>query len=205
MVRLLLVRHGESEWNEEERIQGQQDVPISDRGRQQAFALGQQLRGVPLVACFASPLSRAMETAQLVLMAAEQSVPITPMPALMERQFGTWEGKLLADVQREDAFAQWVAANYIPAPPGGESLTELFVRVEAGLREILTAVPSSNVLVVGHSGSIKAAICVLFRLPLTSFARLIVGNANLSIVEVRNGRARLVRHGPIESVADFPL
>ncbi len=205
MVRLLLVRHGESVWNEEERVQGQQDVPLSDRGRQQAVALGRCLRGVPIMACFASPLSRAMETAQLVLTAAGQSVPITPMPALMERRFGVWEGKPLADVQREDIFVQWVAANYIPAPPGGESLAELFARVEAGFKEILSAISNGNVLVVGHSGSIKAGICVLFRLPLTSFARLIVGNASLSVVEVRNGRARLVRHGPMEAVADFPL
>ncbi len=194
MLRLLLVRHGESIWNEEDRIQGQQDVPLSERGRQQAIVLGKWLKGVPIDACYASPLSRAMETAQLMLEAMAQKVLVRPLPALMERAFGEWEGKQVSEVKERypNEFAQWVAQHYAPAPPGGESLSEFLSRVEQGLMEIVRNVPNGTVLMVGHSGSVKAAFCILFRLPLSSFARLRISNASLTVVELWNGQAWLL-------------
>ncbi|GBC97953.1 Phosphoserine phosphatase 1 [bacterium HR17] len=190
-VRLLLVRHGASIWNETEHIQGQQDVPLSDAGRRHAEALGQRLRGEPLAACFSSPLQRAIETARIVQQTAGTAVPIVPLPELMERHFGTWEGKRVAELN-QDALSRWVAAFLLPAPPDGESLEQLFERVRQGIERILTETPSGTALVVGHSGSVKAALCVLLRLPLTSFARLRVDNGSLTVVEVRNGRSELV-------------
>lgn len=191
MVRLLLVRHGESVWNEEERIQGQQDVPLSERGRAQAKALGRRLRDEFLVACYSSPLRRAAETAREILSTLASPPSLTLMPELMERRFGEWEGKCLSDLDKKE-FARWLAAHQLPAPPDGESMDELLVRVERGLRRILTEVPEGLVLVVGHGGSLKAMLCVLLRLPPTSFIRLHIDNASLTIVEVRSGRSSLV-------------
>ena len=193
MLRLLLVRHGESVWNEEERIQGQQDIPLSENGRRQAMALGERLQRVKIDACFSSPLKRAMETAELILKASGNSLPIFTLPELMERNFGDWEGKCVADlkVERADEFARWVAAHYLPAPPRGESVEELLARVKMGLERILAEVSDGTVLVVGHSGSVKAAICVLFQLPPESFAKLKVDNASLTVLEISDGRPRL--------------
>jgi broad specificity phosphatase PhoE len=191
MVRLLLVRHGESVWNEEERIQGQQDAPLSELGRKQAKALGRRLCDEPITACYSSPLRRATETAQEILSALTSPPPIITMPELMERRFGEWEGKCLSDLDKVE-FARWLAAHQLPAPPDGESMGELLLRVEQGLRRILTEVPKGSVLVVGHGGSLKAMLCVLLRLPPTSFARLRIDNASLTIVEVQSGQASLV-------------
>ena len=193
MLRLLLVRHGESVWNEEERIQGQQDIPLSENGRRQAMALGERLRDVKIDACFSSPLKRATETAELILKASGNSLPIVTLPELMERNFGEWEGKCVADLKVESAddFARWVAAHYLPAPPKGESIEELLKRVKKGLERILAEVSDGTVLVVGHSGSVKAAVCVLFQLPPESFAKLKVDNASLTVLEISEGRPRL--------------
>jgi len=193
MLRLLLVRHGESVWNEEERIQGQQDIPLSENGRKQAVALGERLRGVKIDACFSSPLKRATETAELILKASGNSLPIATVSELMERNFGEWEGKCVAELKVESAkeFARWVAAHYLPAPPRGESVEELLARVKMGLERILAEVSDGTVLVVGHSGSVKAAICVLFQLPPESFAKLKVDNASLTVLEISDGRPRL--------------
>lgn len=191
MVRLLLVRHGESVWNEEERLQGQQDVPLSEWGRAQAKALGRRLRDEFLAACYSSPLRRALETAQEILGTFASPPSLTLMTELMERRFGEWEGKCLSDLDKA-IFSRWLAAHQLPAPPDGESMDELLVRVERGLRRILTEVPEGSVLVVGHGGSLKAALCVLLRLPPSSFARLHIDNASLTIVEVRSGRSSLV-------------
>lgn len=194
MLRLLLVRHGQSVWNSEKRIQGQQDVSLSDEGRKQALALGERLRGTPIHACFSSPLKRAAETAELILKASGNSVSVTTLPELMERNFGDWEGKLIDDLRFlfPEEFPKWLESHQIPPPPGGEGLDELLRRVEQGLRQIL-ATGEGNILVVGHGGSIKAAICVLFRLPLSSFARMRTDNASLTVLEISDGRARLIR------------
>ncbi len=194
MLRLFLVRHGQSVWNDEKRIQGQQDIPLGDEGRKQAIALGGRLKGKQFQACFSSPLKRATETAELILKASGNSIPIITLPELMERNFGDWEGKSIDDLQLLflNDFSQWLAAHQIPAPPNGESMDELMKRVERGLDQIL-AVKEGNVLVVGHSGSIKAAICIFFRLPLSSFVRMRIDNASLTILEIEDGRNRLVQ------------
>ncbi len=194
MLRLFLVRHGQSVWNDEKRIQGQQDIPLGDEGRKQAIALGERLKGRQFQACFSSPLKRATETAELILKASGNSTPIITLPELMERNFGDWEGKSIDDLQLlfPNDFSQWLAAHQIPAPPNGESMDELMKRVERGLDQIL-AVKEGNVLVVGHSGSIKAAICIFFRLPLSSFVRMRIDNASLTILEIEDGRNRLVQ------------
>lgn len=191
MVRWLLVRHGESVWNEEERIQGQQNVPLSELGQEQAKALGRRLRDETITACYSSPLQRAMETAQEILNARPSPLPIVLMPELMERRFGEWEGKGLSDLD-EAEFVRWLAAHQLPAPPGGESVDELMARVGRGIRRILTEVPEGSVLVVGHGGSLKAMLCVLLRLPPISYARLRIDNASLTIVEMQGDRASLV-------------
>lgn len=195
MVRLLLVRHGQSIWNDEKRVQGQQDIPLSDEGRKQAIALGKRLKGFQIQACFSSPLKRAMETAELILKASGNSIPITTMPELMERNFGDWEGKSIDNLQSlfAEEFSQWLTAHQIPAPPNGESIDELMRRVKQGLDQILASVKEGNVLVVGHSGSVKATICILFQLPLSSFARLRTDNASLTVLEIADRRTRLIQ------------
>lgn len=195
MLRLLLVRHGQSIWNDEKRIQGQQDIPLSDEGRKQAIALGKRLKGLQIQACFSSPLKRATETAELILKVSGNSVSVVTMPELMERNFGDWEGKPIDDLQSlsPHEFSQWLTAYQIPAPPKGESINELVKRVEQGLNQIFAEVKEGDVLVIGHSGSIKAAICILFQLPMSSFVRLRIDNASLTVLEVLDGRTRLVQ------------
>ncbi|MCX7969133.1 MAG: histidine phosphatase family protein [Armatimonadetes bacterium] len=213
MVRLFLVRHGQSVWNDEKRVQGQQDVPLSEEGRKQATALGERLKGIQIHACFSSPLKRAVETAELILKVSGNSVSITPLTELMERNFGDWEGKQIDQLQSlfPNELSQWLAAQQIPAPPNGESIDELMKRVEHGLSQILK-VKEGNVLVVGHSGSVKAAICVLFRLPPSSFVRLRIDNAGLTVLEIGDGRTRLIQfndtchlHGKLKHEAPLSL
>lgn len=189
-MRLLFVRHGESIWNEEERVQGQQDVPLSERGRNQSIALGKRLKGIEISACFSSPLKRAIETANLVLTTSGNIVPITTLPELVERNFGCWEGMKVDELKvlfAED-FNRWVKSHYISPPPNGESIEDLMARVERGLKKILAQSQNGTVLVVGHSGSIKAAICTLFRTPYQSFAKLKIDNASLTIVEIQDSQ-----------------
>ena len=90
MTTILLVRHGETDWNLQRRVQGHSDTPLNDNGRAQALALADTLDDVELDAVYASDLARAFETARIV--AERRGLTVTSVPGLRERNFGTWEG-----------------------------------------------------------------------------------------------------------------
>lgn len=152
VTRILAVRHGETAWNRETRIQGHTDIALNDHGRWQAAQLAQALRDEPIAACYASDLSRARATAQAVADALGQSV--ATHTGLRERCFGQFEGQTWAELE-----AAWPAETLawrkrLPdfAPPGGESLRQLQARVVAAVGELAARHAGEQVLMVVHGG-----------------------------------------------------
>ena len=125
---ILLVRHGETDWNRDRRVQGHTDVPLNETGREQARALAGELAGEPLAAVYSSDLSRALETATIV--AEPRSLAVTTLPALREKHFGTWEG--LTDAEVLTRFPDAHATGW----GDGETTEEMADRVLAAVREI---------------------------------------------------------------------
>jgi uncharacterized phosphatase len=145
---ILLVRHGETDWNAEHRVQGHTDRPLNERGRAQAHALAQQLAGEPLDAVYASDLSRAYETARIV--ADTHSLPVEALPELRERDFGTWEG--LTDEEILERFPDTRTGG-----PWGDAETrdELETRILAAMGRVVARHPGGRVLVVTHGGPLR--------------------------------------------------
>ncbi|HEV7133000.1 MAG TPA: histidine phosphatase family protein [Gaiellaceae bacterium] len=139
MTTLLLVRHGETDWNAEGRLQGHTDRPLNDFGRRQAAALAERLAGDPIDAIYASDLSRARETAEIL--GARLGLPVVLEPGLRERNWGTWEGLTGSERDRVE---------YI-----GEAPDEHAERVLAAVRAIAERHPHGRVLVVTHGGSLR--------------------------------------------------
>lgn len=149
MPRILLVRHGQSEWNAEGRWQGQADIALSDLGRAQARAAAVRVGAFDVIA--SSTLMRAAETAYIL--STELGIgPIVPVPELIERSAGQWSGLTKVDIERE--WPGYLADE--KRPPGYESDTELWVRIEAGIRAVTEMLPNKNdeALVVAHGGLI---------------------------------------------------
>jgi broad specificity phosphatase PhoE len=136
---LLLVRHGETDWNAEGRLQGHTDRPLSDYGRLQARKLADELADEPLDAIYASDLARARVTAEIV--GGRLGLPVTLDPELREKDWGTWEGLTPAERDRVD-FA-------------GESTEAHQKRILHALERIAEAHPGGRVLVVTHGGSMR--------------------------------------------------
>lgn len=175
---ILLARHGETDDNvAPQRVQGTIDTPLNERGRAQARALAAEVRDRGLRAIVCSPQARARETAEIV--GAE--VGLTPRldARLAESSRGTWEGRLLEDIEREEpgAWAAWQAGGAGFRFPGGESLGEHQARVLAALREV--AAGPSPALVVTHGGSIRVALAATRPRGLAEFFELPVPNATL--------------------------
>ncbi|GAB4455272.1 MAG: alpha-ribazole phosphatase [Anaerolineales bacterium] len=165
MTQFCLVRHGQTDWNLEGRYQGQSDVPLNEKGRAQAKALAEQLKGQTFAAIFSSDLMRARDTAEVI--ANQLGLPVQIEPRLREINQGEWEGVLAADIKARYAEI-WSQRTMDPAnvrPPGGETVSEVAERVYAALDDIARRYPRENVLVVSHGLSIATAICRVRGIP----------------------------------------
>ena len=150
MTTLLLVRHGETDWNLERRVQGQTDRPLNTTGLEQAHVLAGELAAEQIVAVYASDLSRARDTAAIV--AYSHALDVTVDTDLREKHFGSWEG--LTDLE--------IAARFPGAVRGhwgdGETTEALVARAVVAIERIRTANPSGTVLVVSHGGTMRAIL-----------------------------------------------
>ena len=149
---LLLVRHGETDWNRDGRWQGHSDTHLNELGRQQAERLAEELDGADVV--YSSDLIRARETAEIL--ARRLGADVRLDERLRERGFGAWEGKTRAEIEAEfaDAHARWVAGEG-PGADDAEPFEDFAVRVRGFLDDVLARHPDETVLIVSHGGSIR--------------------------------------------------
>jgi broad specificity phosphatase PhoE len=156
-TRLILVRHGETVWNAESRWQGWKDSPLTERGLAQAQSAAGELGDAKIDAIYSSPSGRALQTAFAI--AAFHSVEIVESEALRERNYGSFEGLNSAEIDERfpgtrfcegrDTREEWL-------PPGGESMRDVRARVEVFLKEILALHAGRAVVLVTHSGVVRA-------------------------------------------------
>ena len=191
MGKLFIVRHGETVWNREGRIQGHTDVDLSERGRQQARLLAQRLKSVPLDSAYASDLCRASDTAAEILKGRD--VPLYPTPRLREYHKGAFEGLTEAELRARypGEYPGYVAKDLDYAPDGGESTRGVSARMTAVINEIKERHLGDNVLVVGHGGSLRAAMMALLGMPMDANWRFVFGNCTLTIVDTYHDNAVL--------------
>ena len=156
MTTLILARHGETDWNRENRFQGHADPPLNTAGRRQSAELAETLAGESVARVYTSPLRRAQETAEIV--AARLGLEVEPVEALREIDVGSWSGLTRDEVAERfpDEYARWVDR----APDGyvnGETYEELDARVIPGLRALAERHPTETLLVVTHGGPSRVA------------------------------------------------
>jgi broad specificity phosphatase PhoE len=185
---IFLARHGESDWNVEKRFQGHTDRPLTERGREQAYALADLVAGEKIDAIYTSPLSRAQETAEIV--AARAGLEPVALPELREVDTGSWSGLSRADVEARfpEGFARWRSGG--SGWEDGETYEEMAERVIGALGTVAEAHPDGRVLVISHGGPIRAIHAAAEGLAIDDYRRLtpVEPNARLSTVAVENGR-----------------
>ena len=182
------MRHGQSTWNHERRIQGQLDPPLSDEGRRQAKELGHRLAGRTFAGFYSSDLKRAAETAQLV----GKAVRIEPKPLaeLREIYLGEWEGLRTEEIADRfpQVWASWTEEPDWDLVPGGEGSAAFEARVSAALDAIFERHAEGDVLVVTHGGVIQIALHHVVGRPGRGIFPFRIQNASVSVLERRNGR-----------------
>ena len=160
MVRVILVRHGETVWNEEQRYQGGSDLRLSERGEFQAKRLAGRLASKPVGLIYSSDSKRALQTAAEI--ATHQGCQVRSDPRLREMDFGVWEGLTYSEIKERypEALARWEGDPFGTAPPRGESLAQLATRVESVLDDIRKLGEAETVLVVSHGGPLRVLLCL---------------------------------------------
>ena len=179
-TRIIAIRHGETAWNADTRIQGHMDIPLSDVGRRQAALLGQALAGEPVTAIYASDLSRAWETAAYLGRAVD--VAVTPESALRERCFGEFEGKTFAEIEvlLPEQSQRWRKRDPEFTPAGGESLLTLRERVVAAAARLAADHPGELIAMVGHGGVMDVLYRAATRLDIQAPRTWALGNAAIN-------------------------
>ena len=200
---LLLLRHGETEWNLSGRWQGQAaDTPLTDLGREQARIVAGRLRSYPISAIYSSDLVRALETAQIIGQALHVA-PI-PEPALRESDIGAWTGLTWDEIAAR--FPDEVAAMYAGQEVrrgGGESYGELQARLAAAAENIAARHPGQTVLLVGHGAALRSLVSHALDASLAQMHRIAIGgNTAISVLQMRYGHLRLVSYNDTAHLAN---
>ncbi len=183
---ILLIRHGETEWNKLGKFQGTVDIPLSDEGRSQAMALKKSLHG-DFQAVYASPLVRAMETARILCQDTRQQV--IPCEGMKEINFGAWEGLTLDEIKNTypSELAAWRSDEKNGPFVGGDiSIRNASIRAAKAIRAVAEKHPDEKVLIIAHGGIIKAGLIGLFEWKMTMYHHFYVGNTAISKVNFRS-------------------
>ena len=179
---MLLLRHGQTPLSVEKRFSGVGDRPLTEIGLAQAGAAARRLRGCSAVAVVASPLRRAVQTADLV--AAEVGVAVTVDEGLRETDFGDWEGYTFAEVQQRwpDQLSAWLASPDV-APPAGESFVDTARRVRQARDRVLAAYGGRTVVVVSHVTPIKTLVRLALEAPPGTLYRMHLDLVSISEID----------------------
>ena len=194
MSKLILVRHGETNWNVEGRYQGQENTDLSPRGLEQGKLVGEALKDMPVDVYISSPLKRSFMTAEFC--ANHQGKEVIADGRLTEINHGVWEGQLSTDISAEypDMFHQWHTEPHLVQMPGegGESLEDVRKRVREAFDEYVDTYDGKTVLVAAHDAVNKAIICDVLGLGMEHFWQIKQDNTCVNVLECDKGVWRLV-------------
>jgi broad specificity phosphatase PhoE len=189
LFRVYLVRHGETVWNREGRVQGHTDIPLSAAGVEQARRMARRFADEKIDAVWSSDLERARVTAEAV--AEPRGLTIVATPLLRETMLGEWEGLTEVEVVARgdgELWRRWRQEPDVYRPPGSEPLDMVWARMIRAQGEIRAQIREGTVVISGHGGSLRAILCDAIGAPLSSLNRFALENTSISLIEYTERR-----------------
>lgn len=189
-MKVYFMRHGETDWNAQVRLQGCADVPLNENGRRLAKVTGEALKEIPFDVAYSSPLSRAVETAELVL--GDRKVPIITDERIKEISFGDWEGrrckKEFNEIPQDMLDHFFREPDKYVAPPNGETFEQILSRTRAFYDELVqkSEYENSNILVSSHGAAVRAILQCVYR-DGNYWQNGVPKNCAITIVEIKGG------------------
>lgn len=156
MTHFIFVRHGQTDWNRENRFRGLMDLPLNNKGIEQAQRAAARLAREPIAAVYASPLSRTMKTAEII--AAPHGLVVQPRAELLDFNYGEWQGKLPSEVDPAQ-YALWRSQPDRVRIPGGDTLADVRARVMQLVDELSAPNDAQTIVLVSHDLIGKLLLC----------------------------------------------
>ena len=193
MVRIYLLRHGQTAWNKDRIFRGHADVPLDKHGLAQADCAAQALANTTLAEIHTSPLSRAVQTAQPV--AKAKDLRLKEAPALLDIDYGEWTGKSQVEVEKlfPELNRRWLQCPQQVHFPDGEDLSAVRERAFAYLLTLVRTAGDGAILLVSHRVVLKVLICAALELGLSKFWQVKLDTASLSVLSFEKERFTLSR------------
>ena len=192
-MKIYLVRHGETDWNQAGLLQGQTDIALNVQGLEQAHDAAERLKKVPFEIAFCSPLIRAKRTAEIII--GDRKITLTTDERLRELNFGPWEGVDIRTIR--DAASQPFTnpGSYIP-PVGAESFAQLYHRSGEFVDQVLLPLEGTyeTVLVVAHGGVNRSILNPVLNIPVDDFWRVHMGNCATAIFDCTDGKLTMLEY-----------
>ena len=189
--RIILARHGQTEWNIQYRFQGRTNVKLTENGKRQAHSLASRLLSWPPEVIYTSPLDRAYYTAS----ALAEPHKLTPviLPELEEINFGTWEGESILSLEKNQSsfYSSWRSDPFFNPPKGAETWEKLYNRLSRAVKVFLQG-SYKRIVVVSHGGIMRALYAVFLGLNPHKVWNIEVSNCSMSGVEMKRGHPCLV-------------
>ena len=181
---ILLIRHGETDFNKELRYQGHMDVDLNETGYMQAQKISERLSTQPIDVVYSSDLKRAKYAAEVI--AAPHQLELNTSRGLREIDFGDWEGLTYDDLRRDypDLIKKWYDNPVSVRPPGGEMLSEFKQRVVDCLQGVIKNCEEEKIAIIAHGGTIRVWLAHLLEIPLNKNWRIEIHNTGLSIIKL---------------------
>lgn len=186
MTKLYLIRHGQSEWNELNKIQGQKNTSLTNLGKEQARSLANRLTSESIDMIYTSDLNRAYDTAKII---SEQiDKPLSSSEFIREINFGPWEGLTISEMQDiyKEQYSIWIKEPDKLNMDGAESLQVLKDRAMKWVESIIQENDGKKIAIVSHGATLKVLILGLLDISLTHYKNFSISNVGLSIVECRD-------------------
>jgi probable phosphoglycerate mutase len=204
MTDFVFIRHGETDWNRQQRFQGQIDVPLNTMGQAQAARLGERLSAERPDVLLSSDLGRALQTA--APLASAWALPARLQPALREQNFGVLEGLDVPTIKQRhpDLWALWLEHRADFTLPGGESLRQFHARVLGAVRELAAQQPGQTLAVVTHGGVLDMLWRTVHGLSLDGLRTCEIPNTGINRMRWRNGTLEIVQWADAAHLAGLP-
>lgn len=190
---LFLVRHGQTHWNVERRLQGHMNSNLTETGRRQALLAGETLKGVPISAAFTSPSGRAVETAKGIL--GDRKIPLTPVEGLREIHLGPMEGLPIEEAMKRHPKACrdfWEAPHHFELP-GAERFSQVQERALAAIEGLVSQHPGETLLLVSHAIAIKTVLAACLGIKISEMNELrLPENGRILTLKAIGGRLTLL-------------
>jgi broad specificity phosphatase PhoE len=198
MTRLYIIRHGETIWNTQKRMQGHLDSELTDTGKRQAQLLSRALEDIEFEAVYSSSSGRTLQTAQILV--GKRSLPIIPMDSLREIDLGKWEGQIFTEVEKNypEQFKNFWELPHLYIPAGGEEFSDIIKRAGDTLQALISRHDGKNIMLVTHTVTLKAIRMIVENKELKDlWSGAYIQPTSLSVAEYDNGQWNAIKWGDI--------